>query len=767
MNPVTPPESRADERTRGKYPVRTLHRLALPEPAPPPMTVSITTDGPIYKTYSAENPGYSVETFACAERTVTRLLQQQTTSEHPGMLLGQVQSGKTRTFISVMALAFDNGFDIVIVLSKNSRALIQQTVKRLKSEFRTANAEGDIEIYDIMEAPASFNAFELGAKLTFAAKKETNNLRRLTKLFADNPAMAAKRTLIIDDEADNASIGYSRKDGEIEANKIAKQISDLRATIAQCSFLQVTATPYSLYLQPVDITTGSGFSFKPVRPAFTELVPVPAEYVGGVTYFGDASRSEAPTVESLIHCVVDMAEFDRLKKPDGRSLKLADVLTSQAIRGYREALVLFIVGGCIQRSVGLAQGKKEKTVRYSFLLHSEAGKGAHEWQEEITREIVDQMRDAVSSAPGLLEEIVAHAYEDLSASLKLAGATPPPLNTVVALVREALVGEYINICKVNSDDDVATMLDDTGQLKLRTPLNIFLGGQVLDRGVTLANLIGFYYGRRPNRFQQDTVLQHSRMYGYRRPDLGVTRFHTAPKIRSAMAKMEEFDSALRAAVAAGGDRAVQFIRQAADGSVIPCSPNKILIAATQTLRPFVRLLPIGFQSGYRTGKDGIGATVEELDRRVESLCGFNRETPVRVRVEEVLELLRLIEDTIRFEDEDAPEFDWRAAYAALVHLSSVVARAEHRGTVLLWAARDRNSSRKAGEGSHAIYIESPDSDKTEGKMAREHAKDSPIVFLLRQNGSAEKGWRDAPFYWPVIRAQERTPTAVFTSDTIG
>src|SRR2546430_11826954 len=49
----------------------------------------------------------------------------------------------------------------------------------------------------------------------------------------------------------------------------------------------------------------------------------------------------------------------------------------------------------------------------------------------------------------------------------------------------------------------------------------------LDRGVTLANLIGFYYGRRPQKFQQDTVLQHSRMYGYRRDDLAVTRFYTS------------------------------------------------------------------------------------------------------------------------------------------------------------------------------------------------------------------------------------------------
>jgi len=47
------------------------------------------------------------------------------------------------------------------------------------------------------------------------------------------------------------------------------------------------------------------------------------------------------------------------------------------------------------------------------------------------------------------------------------------------------------VTKVNSEKQIAELLDDTGQLKLRTPLNLFIGGQILDRGVTIANLIGF------------------------------------------------------------------------------------------------------------------------------------------------------------------------------------------------------------------------------------------------------------------------------------
>jgi hypothetical protein len=137
--------------------------------------------------------------------------------------------------------------------------------------------------------------------------------------------MAAKRTLIIDDEADNASIGYTKRAGLIEANTIATQVSELRSVIHSSSYLQVTATPYSLYLQPNEVEVANVTSYKPTRPAFTKLVPVPPDYVGGETYFGASARSEADTLESLIHHTVNHIEFERLKKADARSFKLADV----------------------------------------------------------------------------------------------------------------------------------------------------------------------------------------------------------------------------------------------------------------------------------------------------------------------------------------------------------------------------------------------------------------------------------------------------------
>jgi hypothetical protein len=729
------------------------------------MPTSIRLDGDFYPAYRAANPGFNPETFQCAEETSAELLSTATTSDHPGMLLGKVQSGKTRTFISILALAFDNGFDIAVVLSKNSKALLEQTAKRLHAEFEAFVDDGELEIYDIMHAPESFGAFELDSKLIFVAKKQDDNLRRLIALFTDK-AMASKRTLIVDDEADNASVGYTKKAGLIAGRKIATQISDLRSAIHETSFLQVTATPYSLYLQPTEIEVANVTAFRPIRPAFTKLVPVPDDYVGGDTYFGESSRSEADTLESLIHHTVDPQEFDRLKKHDGRSFKLEEVLTTPRLSGYRTAVVNFIVGGTIQRINGTAAGLKPKKLRYSFLLHSEAGKDAHRWQGKLTEALVKALRNGAESDSEVFADLVSDAHQDLSRSLKLAGQPVPALSIVRAAVGAALSGEHLTITKVNSDDDVAALLDSTGQLKLRSPLNIFLGGQVLDRGVTLANLIGFYYGRRPNKFQQDTVLQHSRMYGYRRADLAVTRFYTSKAIRYAMAQMEEFDASLRATIEAGGDRAVQFIRKAADGSIVPCSPNKILVATTQTLRPMKRILPVGFQTGYRTGADGIGKVVEALDAEIEHLCGFGAAKPKLVALDVAVALLEKIEPTLHFPEDDAPFFDWDGARAALVHLSQQHANPPERGKVFLWAARDRNSGRLAGASSHATYIETPDSEKTEGKIARTYAIDHPILFLLRQNGTVEQGWRGTPFYWPIVRAQKRTPTAIYTAETI-
>lgn len=73
---------------------------------------------------------------------------------------------------------------------------------------------------------------------------------------------------------------------------------------------------------------------------------------------------------------------------------------------------------------------------------------------------------------------------------------------------------------------------------------------------------------------------------------------------------------------------------------------------------------------------------------------------------------------------------------------------------------------KVSKPEFACHVHRDARLRTDRRPTSEDICDHPILFLLRQNGTAEKGWRGTPFYWPVIRGQSRTPTAIYTADTV-
>lgn len=97
-------------------------------------------------------------------------------------------------------------------------------------------------------------------------------------------------------------------------------------------------------------------------------------------------------------------------------------------------------------------------------------------------------------------------------------------------------------------------------------------------------------------------MQHSRMYGFRPlEDRAVTRFYTAPHIYRAMQRMHEADSALRDRIETNGsDQSVHFIELDSNGQIVPCGNQKILASNITTLRASRRILPVGFQTDYKT-----------------------------------------------------------------------------------------------------------------------------------------------------------------------
>jgi hypothetical protein len=721
----------------------------------------LNTDGEFYPHF-IENVGlYSDADKASIQRTVERLVEVETSANRPGMLLGKIQSGKTKTFLAIVALVFDNGFDIAIILTKGTKALTRQTLERVRREFLPFAQNDHLQILDIMTVPAVLTGYELNQKLVFVVKKQSDNLDRLASLFRDTyPQLSQRRVLVIDDEADYASIGFrnTREQGLV-INRTSRQIDELRQIVGHSAFLQVTATPYSLYLQPPDLVV-QGVEFRPIRPAFTELVPVHPEYIGGEYYFDQSL--EANSVASFIYQQVSVAELRVLRESDRRRFRIEDCLTSDAITSLRSAICNFIVGGCIRR---LQEQHAQRTPRkYSFLIHTESQKAAHRWQEQVVTRLKETLTEAARARAAVLSQLINDAYNDLSHSMRILNHYIPPIEDVSREVFSALEQECLMITKVNSERQVDELLDNEGQLRLRTPLNIFIGGQILDRGVTISNLIGFFYGRRPRVYQQDTVLQHSRMFGFRPiEDLAVTRFYTEPQIYDAMRRMHESDVALRDAIERNPDEPVVFIQRDDNGRVIPCSPNKILVSNTTTLRPFKRILPVGFQTDYATR---VRPIVDQIDQTIAGLHPSTHfQDPFQVPLTVGIDILNSIEQTLVMAHDEGYDFDWDAAKAVLNHLTDSVAGQGNQRNIWMLVRRDRNLSRRVATGSHAVFSDAPDTTRTEGIFAQQFATDRPMLMLIRQNGLEDRGWRGTPFYWPVIVAPQNTRTAIFAHET--
>jgi hypothetical protein len=713
------------------------------------------TDSPeleLFYDQLASKRGDPPELRAKVEEVVEQFQKQETSTKRPGILLGRVQGGKTRLFLGVVARAFDKGYGVAVILTKGTKSLAAQTLSRAKDDFREFIAGGQVDVFDILAVP-DLTPYELTRKLIFVVKKEDDNLRRLLTVFQEKyPQLLNKSVLIIDDEADLASVSFRKTEGVSTPGIISQQIDKLRASVTNSAFLQVTATPYALYLQPEnDIVVKGNALFKPKRPAFTVLLPTHSKYVGGDEYFEKCTEPDSAAF--YFYREVPLSERDALKKEDGRRLEIAKVLTDRNAAVLRDAIVTFLVGGAIRRLQQRMVGQRGQN--YSFLFHTEQSRSSHEWQERVAIAIRDSLVDQARADSPLFNELVRAAYFDLRRSTELEGVSLPSLEDVKKAVVDSLETGQLMITKVNSDKDIKQLLADDGQLKLRTPFNMFIGGQILDRGITISNLIGFYYGRNPNRFQQDTVLQHSRMYGARSTaDLAVTRFYAPQQVYQIMKRIHEFDGALRDAFESGAqDGGVYFIQKDPSNRLIPCSPNKLLFSDVVSIRPGRRLVLSGFQTVYKShGAENLKA----LDEKINALAPI--EKPVLIDVAKAVELLKLAYANLEFDD--STNDDREAHIAALEHLSRTCRKPELKDKVFLLVAKDREVRRYREEGR---FSNAPDT-KQQKDLARGKAEDVPVLMLLRQKGEEAHQWRGLPFWWPVIVTPRSAVTAIFATD---
>jgi hypothetical protein len=559
--------------------------------------------------------------------------------------------------------------------------------------------------------------------------------------------------LLIDDEADLASARFVRPRGQTTINQgtIAEQIDILRRMVEQIAFLQVTATPYSLYLQPegYEDASDASYVFKPKKPAFTELLPIHSGYVGGDDYFGSLDESDP---RSRLVVEVAAQEQDALRQPDRRRISPDRVLDSPNTEGLRRAIVTFVLAACVRR--WQQQQSDERKKKYAMIIHNDTQRAAHTWQDQVIEWIFAAIVSAAEKAPETLRPLFDTAFVDLEKSVTADhGRVPAPDDAFGAFI-DALQSDDVVREKVNSDHDVMTLLDEKAELKLRTPFNIFVGGNILDRGITIPNLIAFYYGRNPRTMQADTVLQHSRIYGNRdRRDLAVTRFYTSRAVYDRLYTINAFENTLRMAFETGAhDQGVVFIQADPMRRVRACAPNKVMLSDLVSVSANGMLLPTDFDT--RAGQT-MAAVQAKLDKLIKPDW---RDTGAYVSIERdyALEIINTIEKSMKF---DSVEFEWDAMRGLIDYYSD----AEHGGDgkILLLAETGRRLTREgSGDKSGRSIL---------GTALRAKALDSsrtkPTLFLLQQEGGRERGWTEHRFWWPIFAAPTNAKPCVFATKT--
>ena len=413
---------------------------------------------------------HSVQLQKTIKNTVDKLILNKTTSDHPGVLLGRIQSGKTTAFIGIIAESFERDVDVAIVLTKNSELLGTQTTKRIRKEFEDFEKDGHVNIYYTHSfGDTILKKAQLINKKVFIAIKNPSSISKLIKAFKiNNPELCNKNVLIIDDEADTGSVGAKGNKVEIELLQTAKKIDEFRKLLSNEFFLQVTATPYALYLQPNDIVTTAGV-YKPIRPKFTEILDSYPGYVGGKVYFEDSENIDNPAYHIHIQATANDVNTLKSKKQDLRIEK--NIATTDKLIVFRKSIEKFIVAVAIRRSLEIL--KKPDTVlqsyqlsKYSFIFHLDTAKTKMVWQETLVQKYLDFLcNEWKSSNSSSIERYRDHYENDLILSfnkaLKLGWIDQVlSFDDVIESINQIFELEDYQIFVINSDQRVIDLAND-------------------------------------------------------------------------------------------------------------------------------------------------------------------------------------------------------------------------------------------------------------------------------------------------------------------
>lgn len=414
-----------------------------------------------------------------------------------GLVYGLVQSGKTGVLSVSGAVGADEGYRTIVILTSDNDALYAQTLARVQEAFPGI----DILAKDDCRDQDAFIQRVKSGTCAIVVTKNSNHLKSVIQNFKKGN-LKGLSCLLIDDEADQASLNTfaSKDDGRVSG--INRHITDLRSFFEKNTYLQVTATPQALFLQSSD---------HPFRPQFTVLSHPGRDYIGGDDFFGEGSTLVREfSLEDITALTAGGQPSPTLKVPVSLML----------------ALDTFIVGATYKRL-------KDPEQNCAFLCHVSTRKADHRHIVGLLREYKADLQLKLKKGDPVVLKRLKTAYDDLANTHVDLKSTP--FDKLAEAATFFSPGITVKLVNGETDEDVA----------LRSPYNLFVGGNKLGRGVTIKNLIVSYYGRNPRTPQADTVLQHARMYGYRRKDIGLLRLFLPPQLHVVFRSIYSMEKSLR------------------------------------------------------------------------------------------------------------------------------------------------------------------------------------------------------------------------------
>jgi hypothetical protein len=496
-----------------------------------------------------------------------------------GLVVGNVQSGKTANYIGLICKAADAGYKLIVVLAGIDNSLRSQTQLRIDEGFlgfdtqyqkryddgasassfgvgampgakklKVASLTTSAESGDFKRAVAANTNIPIGDyPVVLVIKKHRSILNYLRKWIVEyegrpNGPDGKKKTvpdvplLVIDDEADNASVNVATADEDTKPSSVNAGIRQLLESFDKSAYVGYTATPFAnIYIDPSTEHDQYGLDIFPRH--FIESLPAPSNYLGPERVFGlQTEDPEDEDIEPLpiVRQVKDYESWmpERHKKDWVPPADLPDTLT--------EAIKTFVLTCAARRARGQATEHNSMLVHVTRFVDVQ-NRVAEEVEDEL-RLVADRVRYGDRNSSEAVEDELRDLWErdfvPTSAWFPADQFVPVDWTAVWAEVRPAV--EKIEVRVVNGSSRDALQYYEHRRDGLYV---IAIGGNKLSRGLTLEGLSVSYYLRASKAY--DTLLQMGRWFGYRPGYEDLCRLYTTAALCEAYREITSANDELR------------------------------------------------------------------------------------------------------------------------------------------------------------------------------------------------------------------------------